>query len=88
MMFSKNFNINASEFTMKPMLHSVIILCGQTLAIIRLNLKTHRCLFSREISLCSMTGLDDNGRRIEVERIAEKEIRTVNENPLVIRPNG
>ncbi len=35
-----------------------------------------------------MTGLDDNGRRIEVERIAENEIRTVNENPLVIRPNG
>ncbi len=35
-----------------------------------------------------MTGLDDNGRRIEAERIAEKEIRTVNENPQVIRPNG
>jgi hypothetical protein len=35
-----------------------------------------------------MTGLDDNRRRIEVERIAVKEIRTVNENPRVIRPNG
>lgn len=35
-----------------------------------------------------MIGLDDNGRRIEAERIAEREIRIVNENPLVIRPNG
>ena len=35
-----------------------------------------------------MMGLDDNGRRIEAERIAEGEIRIVNENPLVIRPNG
>jgi hypothetical protein len=35
-----------------------------------------------------MRGLDDNGRRIEAERIAEREIRIVNENPLVIRPNG
>jgi hypothetical protein len=34
---------------------------------------THQYLFSREISLCSMTGLDDNGRRIEVEQIAENE---------------
>jgi hypothetical protein len=35
-----------------------------------------------------MMGLDDNGRRIEAEQIAEREIRIVNENPLVIRPNG
>ena len=35
-----------------------------------------------------MTGLDDNGRRIEAERIAGKEIRTVNENPQVIRPTA
>ncbi len=35
-----------------------------------------------------MIGLDDNRRRIEAERIAEREIRIVNENPLVIRPNG
>jgi hypothetical protein len=35
-----------------------------------------------------MTGFDDNWRRIEAERIAGKEIRTVNENPQVIRPNG
>jgi hypothetical protein len=35
-----------------------------------------------------MIGLDDNGRRIEAERIAESEIRIINENPLVIRPNG
>jgi hypothetical protein len=51
-------------------------------------LPTHRCLFSREIPLCYMIGLDDNGRRIEAERIAESEIRIINENPLVIRPNG
>jgi hypothetical protein len=35
-----------------------------------------------------MIGLDDNGRRIEAERIAEREIRIVNENPLLIRSNG
>lgn len=35
-----------------------------------------------------MIGLDDNRRRIEAERIAEWEIRTVNENPLAIRSNG
>ena len=35
-----------------------------------------------------MIGLDDNGRRIESERIAEREIRIVNENPLLIRSNG
>lgn len=36
-----------------------------------------------------MRGLDNNGRRgVEAERIAEREIRIVNENPLVIRPNG
>lgn len=35
-----------------------------------------------------MIGLDDNGRRIEAERIAEREIRSVNENPLLIRSNG
>jgi hypothetical protein len=36
-----------------------------------------------------MRGLDDNGRRgVEAEQIAEREIRIVNENPLVIRPNG
>lgn len=35
-----------------------------------------------------MIGLDDNRRRIEAERIAEREIRTVNENPLAIRSNG
>jgi hypothetical protein len=35
-----------------------------------------------------MIGLDDNGRRIEAERIAEREIRIINQNPLVIRPNG
>src|SRR5215212_7044010 len=45
--------------------------------------------FCREIPLCSMGGLDNNGRRgVEAERIAEREIRIVNENPLVIRPNG
>jgi hypothetical protein len=88
MMFSKNFNINASEFTMKPMLHSVIILCGPDFGDNKAQPQDSSVSFCREISLCSMTGLDDNGRRIEVERIAEKEIRTVNENPLVIRPNG
>lgn len=35
-----------------------------------------------------MIGVDDNERRIEAERIAEREIRTVNENPFVIRSNG
>ena len=35
-----------------------------------------------------MIGLDDNRRRIEAERIAESEIRIVNENPLLIRSNG
>jgi len=36
-----------------------------------------------------MRGLDNNGRRgVEAERIAEREIRIVNENPLAIRPNG
>jgi hypothetical protein len=35
-----------------------------------------------------MIGLDDNRRRIEAERIAEREIRIVNENPLLIRSNG
>jgi hypothetical protein len=35
-----------------------------------------------------MIGLDDNERRIEVERIVESEIRIVNENPLVIRPTA
>ena len=35
-----------------------------------------------------MIGLDDNGRRIEAERIAEREIRIINENPLLIRSNG
>jgi hypothetical protein len=35
-----------------------------------------------------MIGLDNKERRIEAERIAESEIRSVNENPLVIRPNG
>ena len=36
-----------------------------------------------------MRGLDNNGRRaVEAERIAEREIGIVNENPLVIRPNG
>jgi hypothetical protein len=35
-----------------------------------------------------MIGLDDNKRRIEAERIAEREIRIVNENPLLIRSNG
>jgi hypothetical protein len=34
-----------------------------------------------------MIGLDNKERRIEAERIAESEIRIVNENPLVIRPN-
>lgn len=35
-----------------------------------------------------MRGLDNNGRRgVEAERIAEREIRIVNENSLVIRPN-
>jgi hypothetical protein len=35
-----------------------------------------------------MIGLDDNRRRIEAERIVEREIRIVNENPLLIRSNG
>jgi hypothetical protein len=35
-----------------------------------------------------MIDLDDNERRIEVERIAEREIRSINENPLIIRSNG
>jgi hypothetical protein len=35
-----------------------------------------------------MIDLDDNERRIEVERIAEREIRSVNENPLKIKSNG
>jgi hypothetical protein len=35
-----------------------------------------------------MIGLDNKERRIEAERIAESEIRSVNGNPLVIRPNG
>ena len=35
-----------------------------------------------------MIDLDDNKRRAVAERIAEREIRIVNENPLVIRPNG
>jgi hypothetical protein len=35
-----------------------------------------------------MIGLGDNGRRIEAERIAEREIRIVNENPLLVRSNG
>jgi hypothetical protein len=35
-----------------------------------------------------MTDLDDNERRIEVERIAEREIRIINENPLIIKSNG
>jgi hypothetical protein len=35
-----------------------------------------------------MIDLDDNERRIEVERIAEREIKVVNENPLIIKSNG
>ena len=35
-----------------------------------------------------MIDLDDNKRRAVAERIAEREIGIVNENPLVIRPNG
>ena len=49
----------------------------------------HRCLFSKEIyPLCSVINLDDNDKRMEVERIAEREIRIVNENPLIIRSNS
>jgi hypothetical protein len=35
-----------------------------------------------------MTDLDDNKIRAVVERIAEKEIGIVNENPFIIRSNG
>jgi hypothetical protein len=35
-----------------------------------------------------MTGLNDNERRIEAERIVESEIRIINENSLTIRSNG
>ena len=35
-----------------------------------------------------MIDLEDNKRRIEVERIIEREIKIVNENPLIISSNG
>ena len=35
-----------------------------------------------------MIDLDDNERRIEVEQIAEREIRIIKENPLIIKSNG
>jgi hypothetical protein len=35
-----------------------------------------------------MANLGNNGKRTEVELIVEKEIKNINENPLVIRSNG